>query len=102
MGELPFILEKANRLARIDRYLSGVEEFAFFFVSVQQMPSAVSGKANLRVGSPSLTKDMAKFEASRMLAKIEHEQKLCQKYQKQFETLVQMVSLTATALLLPN
>lgn len=79
-----------------------MEEFAFFFVSVQQMPSAVSGKANLRVVSTSHTKDMANFEATRMLAKIEHEQKLCQKYQKQFETLVQMVSLTATALLLPH
>ena len=36
LHELPYILEKSNRLARIDRYLSGLEEFLSFFISVRQ------------------------------------------------------------------
>ena len=97
LGDLPIILEKANRLARIDRYLSSLEEFASFFLSVQQLHLSEPA-SNKKTYSPAFRShrvmEAAKFEASRARNKISHEQKLCSTYMKQFETLVQMVSQT--------
>lgn len=91
---MPFILEKANTLARIDRYLSRLEEFALFFISVQALPLIEQTPIN-EARSPTFRSQRitasAEFEASRARNKISHEQRLCQTYMKQFDTLVQMV-----------
>ena len=96
MHELPYILEKSNRLARIDRYLSGLEEFLSFFISVrqylpvQQMPVMDSDAPAFR--SLEVTSS-ASFEAVRAREKIQQEQRLCRTYMRQYDTLVQLVSL---------
>lgn len=97
LDDLPMILEKTTRLARIDRYLFSLEEFASFFSSVQQLPLSEPAPENL-LHSPVFrshrVSQSAKFEASRAQNKISHEQKLCQTYMKQFETLIQLVGET--------
>lgn len=85
LEDLPFILEKSNRLACIDRYLAGLEEFQSFFLSVQQLqtpePVLVSGDNNPAFRSPR-NKKFAQFEASRAREKIQQEQRLCQTYMR--------------------
>lgn len=94
LDDLPLILEKATRLARIDRYLSSLEEFASFFLSVQHLPLSGQVPEDLlqspvfRSSSVSRT---AKFEASRARSKISHEQRLCRTYMNQFQTLIQLI-----------
>lgn len=91
---LPAILEKANRLSRIDRYLSSLEEFSSFFISVhglfhapvKPMPQTSSAFLSERVAA------LRKLESKKAKNKILHEQRLCKTYMKQFDTLVQMVS----------
>ena len=95
LEDLPFILEKSNRLARIDRYLAGLEEFHSFFLSVQQLlapePDALAIDDDLTFRS-ARTKRSAQFEASRAREKIQQEQRLCQTYMRQYDALVQLVS----------
>lgn len=89
------ILQQSDRLARIDRYLSSLEEFAAFFISVRQEfspeRSSQTAPETLQCLSRS-TVQCANLEASRAQRKIEHEQRLCKTYLKQFDTLVQLVS----------
>ena len=96
LNDLPEILEKSNRLARIDRYLSGLEEFQSFFSSVRQLLSVEAapetGNNQLGFRSTDVTKS-ADFEAERAQEKIQQEQRLCQTYMRQYDTLVQLVSL---------
>lgn len=94
---LPAILEKANRLSRIDRYLSSLEELSSFFRSVHCLFEAESGSFQPapQASSSFLSKRVVvlrKLEAEKVRNKILHEQRLCKTYMKQFDTLVQMVS----------
>ncbi|KAL8691226.1 MAG: hypothetical protein Q9218_003502 [Villophora microphyllina] len=90
LDDLPVILEKSNRLARIDRYLSTLEEFASFFLSVQQLlPPGVTPESQQAFQSRQ-NRECGSLEASRAREKIQHEQRLCQTYLKQFDTLVQL------------
>ena len=95
LDDLPFILEKSNRLARIDRYLAGLEEFYAFFFSVRQLlaPEPIS---NTSEDDPAFrsarTRKSAQFEASRAREKIQQEKRLCQTYMRQYDALVQLVS----------
>ena len=95
LDDLPFLLEKSNRLARIDRYLAGLEEFQSFLFSVRQLLAPASGTAlgdeDPAVGSAG-TERAAQFEASRAREKIQQEQRLCQTYMRQYGALVQLVS----------
>ena len=95
LDDLPFILEKSNRLARIHRYLAGLEEFQSFTLSVQQSlasePGSNASGDDLTFRSAK-TKKSAQFEASRAREKIQQEQKLCQTYMRQYDALVQLVS----------
>lgn len=90
------ILEQSDRLARTDRYLSSLEEFATFFVAVrQEFTVEKSALENLPTPLPCLSKinvQSANLEASRCQRKIEHEQRPCKTYLRQFDTLVQLVS----------
>ena len=100
LDDLPGILEKSNRLARIDRYLAGLEEFQSFFLSVQNLlvpePTSVAmdGEPAFRSAR---TKNSAFFEASRAREKIQQEQRLCQTYMRQYDALVQLVSRISTS-----
>ena len=95
LDDLPFILDKSNDLARIDRYLAGLEEFQSFFLSVQQMlasePILDTGD-NCPAFRSARTRKSARFEASRAREKIQQEQRLCQTYIRQYNALVQLVS----------
>ena len=97
LDDLPFILEKSNRLARIDRYLAGLEEFQSFFLSVQEFLCPPRPDPGTSGDSPAFcsetTKKSACFEASRAREKIQQEQRLCQTYMRQYDALVQLVSL---------
>ncbi|KAL9632049.1 MAG: hypothetical protein Q9164_005549 [Protoblastenia rupestris] len=97
LRDLPVILEKSNNLARIDRYLSTIEEFVSFFTAVRQSRSvdAVQNHSNeipqASSHSPSSTAS-AIFEAFRAREKVQYEQKLCRTYMKQYDALIQVVS----------
>ena len=94
LNDLPEILEKSNRLARIDRYLSGLKEFLSFFSSVRHLlpveasPEKAADQPAFRLMT--VTKS-AEFEASRAQDKVQQEQRLCQTYMRQYDTLVQLV-----------
>ena len=95
LNEIPNILEKSNRLARIDRYLSGLEEFLSFFLSVRQhLP--VQQRPVMDVDAPAFrtveVTNSASLEAVRAHEKIQQEQRLCRTYMRQYDTLVQLVS----------
>ena len=95
LNEIPRILEKSNRLARIDRYLPGLEEFLSFFLSVRQhLP--VQQMSLIDVDAPAFrtveVTNSASLEAVRAHEKIQQEQRLCQTYMRQYDTLVQLVS----------
>ena len=100
LDDLPSILEKSNRLARIDRYLAGLEEFQSFFLSVQQLqvsePISTAMDDEPAFRSARTTKS-AFFEASRAREKIQQEQRLCQTYMRQYDALVQLVSRISTS-----
>ena len=95
MNDLPGILEKSDTLARIDRYLSSLEELASFFISVHRI-LLVDETHAYRADTPRFRSkpitELAKFEASRLQRKVLYEQRLCQTSMKQFDNLVQMVS----------
>lgn len=94
---LPFILEKSNRLARIDRYLSSLEELQSFFASVRQfLPAEFDREMTVEVPAfrSAEANKLATFEALRAREKIQQEQRLCQTYMRQYDTLVQLVSRT--------
>ena len=97
LDDLPSILEKSNRLARMDRYLAGLEEFQSFFLSVQQL-LAPEPDLNASEDDPTFrsarTKKSAQFEASRAREKIQQLQRLCQTYMRQYDALVQLVCYT--------
>ena len=82
----------------MDRYLAGLEEFQFFFLSVHQLlspePDSNSGEHGPTFCSAK-TKKSAQFEASRAREKIQQEQRLCQTYIRQYNALVQLVRLTS-------
>ena len=95
LDDLPTILERSNRLARIDRYLSSTEEFLTFFLSVRQLQlsSVISSTEAIPPTFRSRENLLsAEFESTRAREKILQEQKLCQTYIKQYDTLVQLVS----------
>jgi Mg2+ and Co2+ transporter CorA len=95
-------MEKANNLARIDRYLCGLEELTRFFISVRQMlkKEKESAKAHITKSSsvcsyPSGAR--GDLEAEKTLHKILREQKHCRTYIRHFDTLIQMaISLSTT------
>lgn len=91
LDDLPVILEKSNRLARIDRYLSTLEEFVSFFLSVQKSLPPEPTPESQQTFQSKQNRDCGSLEASRACEKIQHEQRLCQTYLKQFDTLVQLV-----------
>lgn len=100
LDDLPSILEKSNRLARIDRYLAGLEEFQSFFLSVQQLlaPESISNASDDDSAFNSAsTKKSAHFEALRAREKIQQEQRLCHTYMRQYDALVQLVSHMSTS-----
>ena len=98
LHNLPDILEKSNNLARIDRYLSSLEEQTSFFIAIFEMfenEAALSRSNLLRFGPDQEHQHVgtrARMEASRTRNKISRQQGLCQTYTRQFETLIQMVS----------
>ena len=101
MDDLPFLLEKANHLAKIDRYLSGLDEFSSFFVSVRSFQNnqdpSLSGNfsaldSTQRYRSRNI-RERASLESSLARQKILRAQKLCSTFIRQYESLVQMVSL---------
>lgn len=95
LDDLPAILEKSNQLARIDRYLSSLEEFSSFFVSAQHLRRPVSAPetgAQEHAFRSQENKVYADFEATRAREKIRQEQRLCQTYMRQYDALVQLVS----------
>jgi hypothetical protein len=95
LDELPKILEKSNNLGLIGRYLSSLEEFTSFFLSVQQLlrPDGLCqrGDQELPYASKHVRKRAA-FEASRARNKILHEQNLCKSYMAPFDNIIQTVS----------
>ena len=95
LDDFPKILEKANRLARIDRYLSSLEEFSSFFLSVKQhYDEQLNSESDKELAMQYRnSRGRAILEASRVQNKILHEQRLCRTYMKQFDALVQLVSL---------
>lgn len=110
MDDLPFLLEKANHLARIDRYISGLEEFSSFFISVRSFQH--NRDPDLCRATPDLdptqayrsrdTRERASFESSLAQQKIVRAQKLCSTFLRQYESLVQMVSLRDSELIPPT
>jgi hypothetical protein len=107
MDDLPFLLEKANHLARLDRYISGLDEFSAFFVSVRSFqhnrdPSLCSTTSDSETTQPYRSRNIrerATLESSLAQQKIVRAQRLCSTFLRQYESLVQMVSLHGTALL---
>ena len=99
LDDLPTILEKSNRLARIDRYLSSIEEFFNFFLAVRQSQLSNTIPSTEAVPPPFWSREnlsSAEFESTRAREKILQEQKLCQTYIKQYDALVQLVSLSSS------
>lgn len=104
MDDLPFLLEKANHLARIDRYISGLEEFSSFFVAVRSFQhNRDPGLCRVAPDPDSTqtyrsrnTRERASLESSLAQQKILRAQRLCSTFLRQYESLVQMVSLQGT------
>lgn len=89
------IVEKLNNLALIERYLSGLEEFAVFFQSVQKIIGPAQHMDLLapeRYFNIPETRNRAQLQAVQTKNKIAQQQKLCRIYVNQFESLIQMVS----------
>jgi hypothetical protein len=105
MDDLPFLLEKANHLARLDRYISGLEEFSSFFVSVRSFQHNRDPGLCRANQDPDSTqtyrsrniRERASLESSLAQQKIVRAQRLCSTFLRQYESLVQMVSLQDTA-----
>ena len=94
LDQLPGILEKANRLAHISRYLSRLEEFTSFFLSVQELLKAESAGSLPHIVAPYNLEQVrlrAKFEAERARQKILHQQNLCKSFIAPFDNLIQIV-----------
>jgi hypothetical protein len=103
MDDLPLLLQKANHLARIDRYISGLEEFSSFFISVRSFqhnrdpglcrvtPDPVPDSTQAYRSRD--TRERASLESSLAQQKIVRAQKLCSTFLRQYESLVQMVSM---------
>lgn len=79
----------------MSRYLSSLDEFVSFFLSVKQLfpleqvPDTATDRPafrSTRVGQ------FAQLEVSRAQLKIQYQQRLCETYSRQFESLVQLVS----------
>ena len=100
LDNLPNILEKATRLSQIDRYLSRLEEFLSFFLSVWRLSQG--NKNGDETDTPPYRshrfKVCAELEASRTQNKVFQVQRFCQTYIKQFENLVQTVRCAPTTL----
>jgi hypothetical protein len=105
MDDLPFLLEKANHLARIDRYISGLDEFSSFFVSVRSfqqnrdpnLSKTTSGSDPSQTYRSRNMRERASLESSLAQQKIVRAQRLCSTFLRQYESLVQMLSLEDTA-----
>ncbi|KAF2180473.1 hypothetical protein K469DRAFT_271607 [Zopfia rhizophila CBS 207.26] len=94
LDELPGILEQSNNLARISRYLSRLEEFISFFLSVQELLQPDELRSPSHDAAPYCSnhvKKRAKFEAERARQKVFHEQNLCKSYIAPFDNLIQMM-----------
>ncbi|KAL9103039.1 MAG: hypothetical protein Q9163_001869 [Psora crenata] len=96
LADLPVILEKSNNLARIDRYLSTLDEFVSFFIAVRQSRriDAIQGQSDglsRDLPSPQSSNEYATFEAFRAREKLRYEQNLCRTYMKQYDALIQVV-----------
>ena len=103
MDDLPSVLDKANNLARLDRYLSEIEEFSSFFEAVQKMSQAesiaddsVAATQQDPVLSHRHLAHRASLERSRLEQKIRHSQRLSRTYLSQYESLIQMAMTYAT------
>ena len=95
------ILERASNLARLDRYLSGIEEFVSFFESVRSMKLAeYAGLApkvlNVEKSCYNL-RHRATLELSRLQQKIVHSQRSSRTYLAQYENLIQLSITYSTA-----
>lgn len=95
VDDLPFVLDKATNLARLNRYLSELEEFASFFEAVQEMSQAERAAASNQGGPqkplPSCYRliHRATLERSRLRHKILLSKQLSSTYLKQYENLIQ-------------
>lgn len=103
MDDLPAILAKTNKLARIERYLSSMDEMLSFFQRVRQL-FAFEGAATDREKSTLMfqharAKIYADLESSKASDKTLYKQRLCKTYRRQFEHLVQMTLSHSIALI---
>jgi hypothetical protein len=105
MDDLPFMLEKASHLARIDRYISGLDEFSAFFVCVRSFQQNRDPSLSRTTDSDFShtyrsrnTWERASLESSLAQQKMVRAQRLCSTYMRQYESLVQMVGLQGPAL----
>src|SRR5947207_15152349 len=98
-NDLSVILQNFDYLARIDRYLSSLEEQASFFFAIFEMLETETAVTRSSLSRFKLEQEKqrvgarAKMVAWRTRDKILRQKGLCQTYIKQFETLIQMVSL---------
>ena len=105
MDDLPFMLEKASHLARIDWYISGLDGFQAFFVCVRSFQQNRDPSLSRATDSDFShtyrgrnTWERASLESSLAQQKIVRVQRLCSTYMRQYESLVQMVDLQGPAL----
>ena len=101
LEDLPDILAKNNKLTRIDRYLFSLEELLSFFLSVHQLQISSDGTSE----EEKIVSDdgvrfhrLAKLEASRAQSKIRGVHQICQTYMNQYETRLQLVRFSSSAL----
>ena len=92
---LPSVLEKASNLARLERYLSELEELTSFFEAVQKMGQAENTVSNPNLSSYRLI-HRTTLERSRLQQKILHSKRLSRTYLTQYKNLTQMTITYAT------
>lgn len=102
MDELPYMLQQANNLAKMDRYISALDEFSSFFVSVRSFQQRTRGVVLLETSSEPASRETdrrhniaerATLESCLAQQRIVRARKLCSTYMRQYESLVQMVRL---------
>lgn len=110
LNEMPLLLDQTSELARIDRYISGLDEIVAFFHSVKSFQRSFQQVRNLADSVPhtqshgndrtALSQISPRSNLESELAKqgIQHTRDLCRTYIRQHETLLQMVSETVTPL----
>lgn len=114
LGEMPRLLDQTSDLARMDRYISGLDEIVAFFHSVKSFqrsfqledrndpifaieprtgPGPPDGHGTL--SSLSQISPRSRLESELAKQGLQHTRDLCRTYMRQYETLLQMVSETA-------